>query len=116
MDGKYKKYNEKVLEIYQENKCVNFETFFKEIELRRNIVYTFSKITEEIIEESVQLKNQYGNFSKEKTEFAMIESIKSENDLSFLLKSFTNSTNNLLILKFSESDINKINLVDHISL
>ena len=114
MDGKYKKYNEKVLEIYQENKCVNFETFFKEIELRRNIIYTFSKITEEIIEENVQLKNQYGNFSKEKTEFAMIESIKSENDLSFLLKSFTNSTNNLLILKFSESDINKINLVDHI--
>ena len=62
MDGKYKKYNEKVLEIYQENKCVNFETFFKEIELRRNIIYTFSKITEEIIEENVQLKNQYHKF------------------------------------------------------
>jgi hypothetical protein len=116
MDEKYKDYNEMVLDIYQDKKCVNFETFFKRIELRRNIIYTFSKITEEIIGENIILNNKmYGTFNKEKTEFAMIESIKSENDLSTLLKSFTNSLKNLLILKFAEEDINKINLVDHIS-
>ena len=114
IDKKYKDYNEMVLNIYQEQKCINFESFFVKIKKRRNIIYTFSKITEDIIGERVTLENMHGSFTKDKIEMAMIESIKSENDLSFLLKSFTNSLNKLLILKFSESDINKINLVDHI--
>ena len=114
MDKKYQDYNEMVLNIYQKEKCLNFEKFFAKIELRRNIIYTFSKITEEIFNENETLKNKYGKFNRENAEIVMIESIKSENDLSFLLKSFTNSSNKLLILKFAEADIYKINLVDHI--
>ena len=114
MDKKYQDYNEMVLNIYQKEKCINFEKFFEKIELRRNIIYTFSKITEEIFNENETLKNKYGKFNRENAEIVMIESIKSENDLSFLLKSFTNSSNKLLILKFAEADIYKINLVDHI--
>ena len=114
MNKKYQDYNDMVLKIYQKNKCVNFESFFTKVKKRRNIIYTFSKITEEIIGEKDSLTNEHGTFTKERTEVAMIESIKSEGDLSFLLKSFTNSLNNLLILKFAEEDINKINLVDHI--
>ena len=114
MNKKFQDYNDMVLKIYQEIKCVNFESFFKKIKLRRNIIYTFSKITEEIIGEKVVLENDFGIFNKERTDVANIESIKSEGDLSSLLKTFTNSINNLLILKFSEEDINKINLVDHI--
>ena len=115
MDKKYQDFNDMVLNIYQSEKCINFEKFFEKINSRKNIIYTFSKITEEVFNENNEkLKNKYGEFTKETTEIVMIESIKSENDLSFLLKSFTNSSNKLLILKFSESDISKINLFDHI--
>ena len=45
----------------------------------------------------------------------MVESIKSENDLRFLLKTFNNSLiKKILILKFSEKDLNKINSINHV--
>ena len=114
IDKKFREYNEIVLDIYQKKKCPNFNAFFEKIDLRKNIIYTFSKITEEIFNESTTLENIFGEFKQETTEIAMIESVKSEGDLETLLKTFTNSMKKLLIFKFSEADIDKINLVDHI--
>ena len=48
IDKKYQDYNEMILNIYQKEKCLNFEKFFAKIELRRNIIYTFSKIYKSI--------------------------------------------------------------------
>ena len=45
----------------------------------------------------------------------MIESIKAENELIFLLKSFANSKNKkILVLHFTENDLNKINSINYV--
>ena len=58
--------------------------------------------------------NSFGKFSKQST-IEIIESIKSENELVYLLKNFSSSNNkNLLVLRFSENNLNKINSVHYI--
>ena len=45
----------------------------------------------------------------------MIESIKSESELIFVLKTFVDlDDKNLLILRFSEKDLNKINSIHYV--
>ena len=102
-----------ILNIYKNKKYNNFISFFKNITLRKNIIYTFSKVTENLFEENKIIKNKYGAFNNKSAFIEMIDSIKSENDFLFLLESFNNSKNkNILILKFTENDINKINSVN----
>ena len=48
-------------------------------------------MTENLFKEGISLNNKFGKFNKQSTKVEMIESIKSENDLIFLLKSFFNS-------------------------
>ena len=93
--------NDMVLDIYKKCKYNNFESFFKNIKSKKNIIYTFSKITENLFDNEKKLENKYGSFSKDNISIFMIESIKRENDLIFLLKSFINSNNNLIIFKFT---------------
>ena len=83
--------------------------------MRKNIIYTFSKITENLLEENKIIKNKFGTFNNKSAFIEMIDSIKSENDFLFLLESFSNSKNkNILILKFTENDLNKINSVNYL--
>ena len=115
MNIKYSQYNELIYNIYKKTQYSNFTSFFKNIQQRKNIIYTFSKITENIFEEKEIIENKYGTFSKQSAIDEMIDSFKCENDLLFLLKSFSNSQKlNILILRFGENDLNKLNSVNYL--
>ena len=115
MDEQYHYINEIVKNIYKNSRFNNFESFFKNIQSKKNIIYTFSKITENFINEDNPLGNKYGAYNKKSIKILMIESIRCENDLAFLLKTFNKSLNKkILILKFSENDLNKLNSINHV--
>ena len=114
IEQKYNEIKNEILDIYKNSKHNNFESFFKKIEKRKNIIYTLSKSTENLFEEEDKIiKNKFGEFSKQTITMDMIDAPKSENELTYLLKSFTNSKNkNLLIFKVTENNSNKINSVN----
>ena len=115
LNPKYNKYNELVMDIYKKTLFNNLQSFIENVEKRKNIIYTFSKITENLFKEEAKIKNKYGVFDKQTTVIEMIDSIKSENDLIFILKSFVNSNNkNLLIFRFSTKDLNKMISLNYI--
>ena len=110
---KYNQYNEKVFNIYKSSKFNNFETFFQKAQYKKNIIYTFSKMTETIFEEKKIFKNKFGEFSKQSA--IIIEAIKSEAELLLVLKSFTSNNNkNILLIRFGENDLDKMNTVNHV--
>ena len=114
-DSKYHLMNEIIIKAYKKSSFINFELFFEKIEKKKFIIYTFSKVTENIFEEGKSIKNKFGTFNKSSLKTEMIESIKSENDLITLLKEFFNlNSKNLLILRFSENDLHKVNSVNYI--
>ena len=92
IEQKYHQINVIVKEIYKKTRFNNFESFFEKIQSRKNIIYTFSKDTENFINENKPLTNdKYGVFNKQSIKIEMIESIKCEKDFIFLLKTFNNS-------------------------
>ena len=99
----YKQFNELVIEIYKESHCYNFESFFKKIESKKNIIYTFSEITEDIFDTGNNIENEYGIFNREKA----IEYIYSNKNVKNL------KDKKILILRFSENELNKINSVNY---
>ena len=113
-DQKYKDMKETILNIYKQHFCNNFEAFFKKLESKKNIIYTFSKTNEELFKEKEEIENKFGVFTKD-LEDKTIDSIKSERELLFILKGFTNEKNKkLLILRFSEQHLNKMNSVNYV--
>ena len=110
---KYNQYNEKVFNIYKSSKYNNFDSFFQKAQYQKNIIYTFSKMTETLFEEKIVYKNKFGEFSKQSA--VIIETIKSEGELLLVLKSFTlNNNKNILVIRFGENDLDKINTVNHV--
>ena len=104
-----------ILNYYKESNKINFEEFFSNITFRKNIIFTFSKITDNLFENNKTIKNKYGEFNSDSTLIEMIESIQSENDLIFLLKTFTSSENKyLLTLKFTEKELDKLNSINYL--
>ena len=103
-----------IIEIYKKSIHSNFESFFKNIEMRRNVIYTFSKITETLFEKDKIIENKFGKFDAQSIISGEIDSINSENELIFLLKSFTNENKKVLILQFNEKHLNKINSINYV--
>ena len=116
IDQKYNRIKEDILEIYKDSKYNNFDSFFKKIESRKNIIYTFSKSSEGLFEDDEKvITNKFGDFTKDSIVMEMIDTPKNENGLIYLLKTFTNSKNKkLLILKVTENNSNKINSVNYL--
>ena len=124
IDEKYNKFKDMILNIYKESQYNNFKSFFKNIKSRKNIIYTFSKSTENLFEEEKigkkeeeieSITNKFGTFNYQSTITKMIDSPKSENDLLYLLKTFANSKNKkLFIFKVTENNTNKINSVNYV--
>ena len=82
--------------------------------MRRNVIYTFSKITETLFEKDKIIENKFGKFDAQSVISGEIDSINSENELIFLLKSFTNENKKVLILQFNEKHLNKINSINYV--
>ena len=117
---KPRNYNDMILDIYNKSNTHNFISFLKKIKKRKNVIYTFSKITEDIFKENylkknLDIKTEFGLINKNSTIIEMIESIKAESDLDISLKNFADSDDkNLLIIKFSEKDLNKISSIQFV--
>ena len=108
-------FNKIILEIYKENHYNNFNSFLKKTEKRKNIIYTFSKVTCDFFNDESIIKNKFGIFTNQSIEYEMAESIKAEKDLDALLKNFNNSNNkNLLILRFTEEDLNNMDYINFV--
>ena len=114
-EAKYHLMKEIVIKTYQNCNYLNFKSFFEKIEKQKNIIYTFSILNENIFEEEQSIKNKFGTYDKSKLKSETFEAIKSENDLINLLKEFFNSNNKqLLILRFAENDLHKVNYANYI--
>ena len=114
-EAKYHLMNEIVIKTYQNCSYPNFKSFFEKIDKKKNIIYTFSKLNENIIDEEQTIKNKFGFYNKSKLRTVTFESIKSENELINLLKEFFNSNDKqLLILAFEENDLYKVNYANYI--
>ena len=110
LDKKYKEINEALIKIYKESHYNNFKSFLKNLNSKKNIIYTFSKIYENILDDENDIENEFGIFNKQNSIIDNIQSIKEEKELISILKAFINKENqNLLILKFSDNELNKIN-------
>ena len=111
---KYDKLKKIILDIYQKSNHSNFASFFKKLQSRKNVIYTFSKVLGNLFENEEEIENKFGKFISQNILTGMIESIKSENDLIFLLKSFTNINKKILILQFTERHVDKINSINYV--
>ena len=109
---KYNKYKEIILDLYKKYNYCNFELFFKNIQKRRNIIYTFSKGNECLFKNDIE--NKFGNFDSNSIIYGTIESINSENDLTFLLKKLQNRNKKILVLRFTEKNLNRINSINYV--
>ena len=59
LDIKYKEMNELLIELYNKSHYANFENFLKNLNSNRNIIYTFSKITENDFLDEKNIKNKF---------------------------------------------------------
>ena len=116
LDKNYKEFNEIVKEIYKESNYHNFEGFFKNLKSKKNIIYTFSKITENLFENENDIENKFGIFNKQENVIENnIQSIKEEKELITILKTFVEKDNQkIMIIRFSENELNKINSTNYI--
>ena len=109
---KYNKYKDIILDIYKESNYSNFESFFKKINKRKIVIYTFSKGNENLIENDIE--NKFGKFDLNSIINGTIESINSENDLIFLLKKLQNRNKKILVLRFTERNLDRINSINYV--
>ena len=113
ISNKYSQLNEIVFDIYKKSVYNNFASFFQKINSQKNIIYTFSKANENIFEDNQSIKNIYGIFNKQSSVIENIDSIKSESELLYILKQISSNPNkNILILRFGENELNKVNSIN----
>ena len=111
----YNKYNDLVLEIYKQCKYDNFDEYFQKLPSKKNVIYTFSKSTENILEGDKQIQNKYGNFNSQSVLNLMSDSFKSNDALIQKFQEFIEHEKyKLLIIRFTEKDLFIINSISHI--
>ena len=111
----FKQYNDEVLDIYKLNKYDNFESYFKKLNSKRSVIYTFSKVTENILEGDKQIKNDYGTFNSLEVLNVMSDSFKMNDNVIQKLQEFIEHEKyKLLIIRFTEKDLFIINSINHI--
>ena len=113
LDTKYKEMNEILIETYNKSHYDNFEKFLENLNTKRNIIYTFSEITENDFYNEKNIQTKFGIFNKQNTIINYAQFIKEENEVISIFKTFLDKDNkNMLIMKFSENELNKINSID----
>ena len=115
IDIKYKEINEILIDICKKFKYDNLKQFFKNLPSKKNIIYSFSKIEENIFEDEINITNKFGVFNIQSNIIENIQSFEEEKELISLLElSMNNKDKKALIIKFSQYDINKINYAHYI--
>ena len=111
--NKYNFYYKCIYETYKEKYCYNIKNYLEKLNNEISVVYTFSSFFDEIInDENEKIINNSIEFSKDNTAEIYINSISTMDqiDKEFIDFIFDNKTKkNLLILKFREEDLNKLN-------
>ena len=119
--NEYDSYFKFIYEIYKEKYCYNFKNYLEKLSNETSIVYTFSSFLDNIMRDETEIiKNITSdiNFSKISTNEININSISTMDQIDkeiidFLFNEEKNCNDkdiqNLLILKFREEDLNKLN-------
>ena len=106
---KYNLMNNMMIEIYKNCYCYNFENFLKKINSKRNIIYSFSKDTNNLINKNKVIENKFGKFEEQYIEYLTVEKIKKMEDLINNLNLFLISeTKKILIISFKEDELKYI--------
>ena len=109
----YNKFNEIVLDIYKKSKYDNFDTYFENLSSKKNLIYTFSKDSQSILEGEKELKNKFGKFNSQNVLNVMSDSIKTKDNLNQKLHEFLEKYD-LLIIRFTERDLFIINSISYL--
>ena len=89
-------------------------TFLKNSTKKKTIIYTFSNTSGELLENRVIGMNNV-EYSSESINEKMIDSIKSEKDIEILMNDYYgDNTQNILVFKFREKDLDKINHISYL--
>ena len=112
LDKHYHEYNQLVKKIYQNSRCYNFKSFLEKNKSKKSIIYTFSKITKNLLNEGDIIENEiFGKIDKQSI-LEQLEPIESEKDITNILKCPNNKK--LIVLKYTEKYYYLINSVFHI--
>ena len=115
---KFEFYYKCILEAYKKKYCYNMKDYLEKLDNNTSIVYTYSSSIDEIIQDENEIiKNKlFIGFSKSSTKEININNISSMDQINREIFDFINGNvkfdekgNNLLILKFEEEDLNKLN-------
>ena len=83
LSQEYKQFNDDVLDIYKS--CIYFS---KNYIRKRNAIYIFSKVTQNILEGDEQIKNDYGIFNSQEVLNIISDSFKMNDNVIKKLKKF----------------------------
>ena len=111
----YNKYKDIIIEIYKNSKYDNFDSYFKKLPSKRNVIFTFSKSNESILEGEKILENKFGEFTSQSVFNLMSDSFKSNDALIQKFQEFIEHEKyKLLIMRFTEKDLYIINSISYI--
>ena len=103
---------------YKKSYSSNISEFIKNIPNichLRNIIYTFSNITEPILSDNLIINEKLNiTFEKKNTTEIVIDSIDTTNNFEQIINLFHKSHKNLCIIKFEDKDLNKMNNIKNI--
>ena len=111
-----KEISNKILDFYKQNHYHNFQELlnnkkdlFTQGKSCKLIIYTFSKLLEPCIKGDNNI-NSYEMLKRNNISEKIIDSIKNENDVDGILEDYyNNNEKKILVFKFSEDDLNKMN-------
>ena len=115
---KFEFYYKCILEAYKKKYCYNIKDYLKKLDNNTSIIYTYSSIIDEIINyENEIIENKlFNKFSESSTKEININNIYSMEQINREIFDFINeygnigeNEKNLLLLKFEEEDLNKLN-------
>ena len=113
--NKYNFYFKIIYENYKKKYCHNIKNYLEKLDDEISIVYTFSSIVYDVINEEDKINNKGKIFNKSSTYEINMNNIYSMKQISQEIINFyydqkkNISPKNLLILKFNENDLNKLN-------
>ena len=113
--NKYSYFYTCIYESYKKNYCYNIRNYLEKLNKETSIIYTYSSIFDDIIiEENEIIRNQNIIFSKKSIKEVNISSISSleqidKEIIDFIFNDKKNNQTNLMILKFREENLNKLN-------